>query len=385
MPPLPADERLAVVARALEEVQLLGELRDRRWNVVYITSELRAMMGDPTDEELGIGATVVQRTDRHPEVWSVARKGRRTWFEQELPFIRFDLPDREEALEKAFGDLAERAAAVEPAVPHPAWSGHFEWVRSGDLPLPVHRFNVRLESEGEPIGVLTLYMTALPGRLVAMLSRGDPGMYLRMAKLSEPRRRPAAILFADLEASGVIARRLSTTAYFDLIREITTRIDEAVIEHQGVVGKHAGDGVSAFFIGEQCGSEAEAARSALEAAEQVRSVPSALTRASEGLMLNVGVHWGATLVIGQVVTGGRLEVTALGDEVNQAARIQQSAHGGRLLASKDLVERLDQADAFDLGIDPIGATYTPLEQLPDVGEKARRDAGNVPVIAIEAH
>jgi hypothetical protein len=34
----------------MEEVELLGELRDQRWRVVYITSELRTMIRDPTDE-----------------------------------------------------------------------------------------------------------------------------------------------------------------------------------------------------------------------------------------------------------------------------------------------------------------------------------------------
>jgi class 3 adenylate cyclase len=45
--------------------------------------------------------------------------------------------------------------------------------------------------------------------------------------------------------------------------------------------------------------------------------------------------------MGQVVTGGRLGVTALGDEVNECARMKQTATGGALLASKALIERLD--------------------------------------------
>jgi class 3 adenylate cyclase len=38
-------------------------------------------------------------------------------------------------------------------------------------------------------------------------------------------------------------------------------------------------------------------------------------------------------------------VTALGDEVNEAARIEACASGGRMLASKTLIERLDPNDA----------------------------------------
>jgi len=57
--------------------------------------------------------------------------------------------------------------------------------------------------------------------------------------------------------------------------------------------------------------------------------------------VSVGVHWGGSLYMGQVVTRGRLEVTALGDEVNECARIQRAASGGAILASKGVLERLD--------------------------------------------
>ena len=44
--------------------------------------------------------------------------------------------------------------------------------------------------------------------------------------------------------------------------------------------------------------------------------------------LNIGVHWGATLMVGQVATRGRLEVTALGDQMNECARIEAAAKDG---------------------------------------------------------
>ena len=56
-------------------------------------------------------------------------------------------------------------------------------------------------------------------------------------------------------------------------------------------------------------------------------------------------------------------MTALGDEANEAARIEACATGGRSLASKLLVERLSPSDAQALGIDPDRATYTPLADL----------------------
>jgi class 3 adenylate cyclase len=96
------------------------------------------------------------------------------------------------------------------------------------------------------------------------------------------------------------------------------------------------------------------------------------------------VHWGGTLYMGQVVTGGRLEVTALGDEVNECARIEQTADGGSLLASKALIERLDPGDAAAVGIAPSRVAYQALAELEGADAKAIRDAGLIAVTRVEA-
>jgi class 3 adenylate cyclase len=79
------------------------------------------------------------------------------------------------------------------------------------------------------------------------------------------------------------------------------------------------------------------------------------------------------------VTPGRTEVTALGDEVNDAARIEACATGGRVLASKTLIERLNIDDAAALDIDPNHLIYIQLADLDAATERARRDA---PAIAV---
>jgi class 3 adenylate cyclase len=99
----------------------------------------------------------------------------------------------------------------------------------------------------------------------------------------------------------------------------------------------------------------------------------------EDLTMRFGMHWGSTLYVGQITTSGRTEVTALGDEVNECARIEACASGGRTLASKELLERLDPEDAAMLDLDTGRITYAPLADLPTATEKARRDA---PAIAV---
>jgi len=211
----------------------------------------------------------------------------------------------------------------------------------------------------------------------------DLGHLDRMALVERPDRRPAAVLMADLEASSPLARRLSTAQYFAFGRRLIRTADQCIVDHGGIVGRHAGDGVVAFFLVETAGSESAAARACIDTA---RALPSAVADIAlrSGLQdtdvsLRFGLHWGSTLYVGRITTVGRSEVTALGDEVNEAARIEACATGGRTLASKALVERLNNADAEALGIASERATYTPLADLATATDKARRDAPSIAV------
>ena len=159
--------------------------------------------------------------------------------------------------------------------------------------------------------------------------------------------------------------------------------DQRILDEQGVVGRHTGDGIVGFFLADTAGSESAAARSCIAAAMALRDTLAEIVERSEiplsDLSLRFGLHWGATLYVGAILTAGRSEVTALGDEMNEAARIEACATGGRILASKALIERLNRADAQALGLDTGRATYTPLADLPTATDKARRDA---PAIAV---
>jgi len=383
---LPEDPTLAEAARALEDGRLAGEVLDSEWRLCYASSELRTLIGFDDDEDLAYGTVSTVRAAVAPAVWRLREDSALRWWRVEGPYMRHDLrgAEEEERILADLGSLGGLLLEFEPREPPVAWAGSYGTTFPDGLPVTVGRLAVRLvRPDGSRAGVLAIYVGGgLRGSVQAMLSRGDDRMFERMAALTEPDRRPAAILFCDLEDSGLHSRRLSSKAYFEMIRELTTSIDEAVIEGGGIVGKHAGDGVSAFFLAEQAGGEERAARGALEAAAAVQGIARALDLASGPVRVNVGIHWGATLVIGQVVTGGRLEVTALGDEVNQAARIQEACRGGRSLASKDLIERLDPEASAALGIDPGAIAYEILGEMPDASAKARRDAGGIAVAEV---
>jgi len=217
---------------------------------------------------------------------------------------------------------------------------------------------------------------------IDMITGGGDTRHLdRIYSISEADRRPAAILFADLEASTQLSRTLSTSDYFTLARRLVRAADASVVESGGVVGRHLGDGVTAFFLVETLGSESAAARACIDASRTLRAASAEIATRSglrpEELVLRFGLHWGSTLYVGLFKSIARAEVTAMGDEVNEAARIEACAAGGRTLASKDLVERLDGADARNLGIQRV--TYTTLSELSTATDKARRDAPSISV------
>lgn len=159
--------------------------------------------------------------------------------------------------------------------------------------------------------------------------------------------------------------------------------DRCIVNVGGLVGRHAGDGVTAFFLAESLGSESMAARACISAARSIQQAAVELAENSEvefgEVVTRFGLHWGSTLYVGAISSQGRFEVTALGDQVSETARIEACASGGRTLASKELIERPSRDDALALGIDVELVNYSALGSLSTATEKARRDA---PVIAV---
>ena len=283
--------------------------------------------------------------------------------------------------------LAAIFDSIKPAdkVPY-LWSSSFLY-RSpdGEGDLPDYRVNVGCmrinDDEGAPLGTVVIFFMSVRPNLLTLLARGDEQMYERMAKLWDPGPRQAAVLFCDLHQSFRLSRRLPSAGYFKLVRRLWTGIDSVIADEVGIVGKHAGDGASAYFLVDDLGSPAGAAAAALRASRRIHEVSEAVFAEvlDDPCAMKVGVHWGGNLYMGQLVPGGRLDVTALGDEVNQTARVQESAGPGETLASKELFERLTEDDAAGLGVDLEKVRFITVAELDNAPEKAKADAGSIAV------
>ena len=373
----------------VEATRWAAHLVDENWTLVWVSSELKALLGTEDEEELGVGRHLLEAQLRPAWRRAISVATELEQLQLQVPAMIGPAGETREVVRRILpGALHEWLDQADPAPVPEARASEIEFLQ-GDLPaVKVRVLDIRLDTEVGPSGVLRLYGSALPARLLALVGRGDEGMFERMARAFEPGERGAAILFADVEASGALARRISSERFFSLIRELTTRVDAAVIKRRGLVGKHAGDGVTAFFLEEDLGSASAAAEAAIDAARALEEIAGEISRRradeleGQACELNIGLHWGARLFIGQVVTGGRIEVTALGDEVNRGARLEQAATHGQVLASRELVERLDAEATRSLGIDTRTGEFRALREFAGVSDKVRRDAGDLEVLSL---
>ena len=381
------DERLAAWAEHIEKLRWSAMILDSEWRFVWSSRELNQFVGEHDGERLGYGKHIAEAF--LSDVWmrTIHPDSQVEVFKRLAPYLLYDFDrrgrDPKEVLPEQFVPLLE---SVEPAAPPLLDRLSFDYVNpTADEDLPDYTVNglfMRLNDDsGELVGWLAVFFMDIRPNLLVLLARGDEQMYERMAKLVDPGPRQAAILFCDLHSSGRLSRQLPSAAYFKLVRRLWRGIDAAVAEDTGIVGKHAGDGASAFFLVDDLGSPSAAAAAAFRAAARVHEISRGVfeNALESDCLMKIGLHWGGSLYMGQLVPGGRLDVSALGDEVNEAARIQETAGPGETLASKQLVEQLTADDAASLGVDVEKLSYLPLAEMDGVPEKAARDAGGLAV------
>jgi class 3 adenylate cyclase len=389
--PLPADPLLVDVAQAMEDTGQAAWIVDDGWRFVYVTNDARALWADRVGGRLGsvaIGHHVFSAESvQVGENWRFGLNTTELWrhaFRSLGGLVLADTAGGRDALraavDPALRDIVDELVPCDVAV-------HGSRIMAAGLPGPVPSLMVATkvrDADGRLRGTALIGKPEAPMSVLGgMAWERDLAHLARMEHFTRAGRHPAAILFADLERSSVLMRTLPTADYFTLGRRLVRVADRCVVEAGGLVGRHLGDGVVAFFPAATSGSESAAARACIVAARAILGALAGVAARSgltpDELVLRVGIHWGATVFIGKISTLARSEVTALGDAVNATARIEACATGGRVLASEALVQRLDPSDAAALGIDRERVVYRRLGDLATATHKARRDA---PALAV---
>jgi two-component system, sensor histidine kinase ChiS len=130
------------------------------------------------------------------------------------------------------------------------------------------------------------------------------------------------ILFTDVRNFTTRSEILGPEGIFRFINGCLERFEPVVRQHGGFVDKFIGDAIMAIFPGDAL----DAARAAEGLHREVALLNAAQPDGAMPLAIGVGVHRGS-VILGTVGGADRMEVTAIGDAVNVAARLESLTKG----------------------------------------------------------
>ncbi len=163
----------------------------------------------------------------------------------------------------------------------------------------------------------------------------------------------AAILFADIKNFTSLNESWPPAKIVSWLNESFEAIVNPVEHHGGEVLKFMGDSVLAIFpveddeAADACGRALAAARSAMRATHELNR--DRIERGEPAIDIDIALHVGEVFY-GNVGASRRLDFTAIGSAVNEAARIETLADtvGHNLLASAPFAEQVPN------GFQPVG-------------------------------
>ena len=153
---------------------------------------------------------------------------------------------------------------------------------------------------------------------------------------------PMSMLFIDVRGSTALSEKMSPTEFSQLINRFYKEATKVIIDEDGLVEKLAGDSVAAFWGAGFAGADYVArtirvARNLLRVMEQ-QKIP-----------VGIGVHSGIAYFGAMGAADGLTEISAIGDEVNLAARLASKAAPGEIIVSE---QALRAAGIDDSALEP---------------------------------
>lgn len=152
-----------------------------------------------------------------------------------------------------------------------------------------------------------------------------------------------AVFFSDVANFTQISENLTPYDVMYILNRYFTQVGEVIEANFGYIDKFVGDGLMAIFgIDDQADAPLRAVNSGLQSLAVVdRMKPFFKTMYDIDFDIRIGIHWGEA-VIGSLGSPGHERLTAIGDVVNLASRVEASNKeaGTRLLITEALYEQV---------------------------------------------
>jgi adenylate cyclase len=135
-----------------------------------------------------------------------------------------------------------------------------------------------------------------------------------------------------LRGSTALSEQMTAMEFQKLINRFYIGSTKIIADEDGLVEKLAGDAVAAFwgagFAGQNYVARTVRVAQKIQKAMEKQKIP-----------VGVGVHVGAAYFGAMGAAGGLVDISAIGDEVNTAARIASEAAAGEILVSEIALEQ----------------------------------------------
>ena len=187
-------------------------------------------------------------------------------------------------------------------------------------------------------------------------------------------RRIVTMLFCDVQGSTAAAEKLDPEEWAEIMNGAFEHLIAPVYRYEGTLARLMGDAILAFF-GAPITHEDDPRRAVLAALEIIERSVSYREEVQKnwGVDFNVrvGINTGL-VVVGEVGSDLRVEYTAMGDAVNLAARMEQTAEPGTVQISEATYRLVAPLfDAEDLGGVQVKGKDEPVQTYRVLRESAR--------------
>src|SRR5689334_19598423 len=136
-----------------------------------------------------------------------------------------------------------------------------------------------------------------------------------------------SMLFVDVRGSTALSEQMTSVEFSQLINRFYVGSTKAIAEEDGLVEKLAGDAVAAFwgagFAGKDYVTRTIHAAQNISRLMQRQKIP-----------VGIGVHTGTAYFGAMGSSEGLVDISAIGEEVNTAARLASKAAAGEIILSE---------------------------------------------------
>lgn len=141
-----------------------------------------------------------------------------------------------------------------------------------------------------------------------------------------------SMLFVDVRGSTALSEQMTSMEFQKLINRFYVESTRAVAEEDGLVEKLAGDAVAAFWGAGFAGPDYTART--IRAAQNILKIMN-----RQKIPVGIGVHAGVAFFGAMGSEDGLINISAIGDEVNTAARLASKAAAGEIIVSENALAK----------------------------------------------